>query len=70
MLSSIIYTNPARRALLKDIVNEEDQTRLWTYGISGDLPIATIRITNTEQLEMVRQMLSIHEYWQGYWLTW
>lgn len=64
MLSSIIYTNPARRALLKDIVNEEDQTRLWTYGISGDLPIATIRITNTEQLEMVRQMLSIHEYWR------
>ena len=31
---------------------------------SGDLPIATIRITNTEQLEMVRQMLSIHEYWR------
>ena len=64
MLSSIIYTNPSRRTLLKDIVNEEDQTRLWTYGISGDLPIATIRITNTEQLEMVRQMISIHEYWR------
>jgi cyclic beta-1,2-glucan synthetase len=64
MLSSMIYTSSARRILLKSIGNQRGQSGLWIYGISGDLPIATIAVNAIHQLEMVRQMLSIHEYWR------
>ncbi|MFY9176826.1 MAG: glucoamylase family protein [Caldicoprobacterales bacterium] len=64
MLSSIIYTSPGRRASLKSIKNHKAQSGLWTYGISGDLPIATIKVSTIDEIEMVKQMLSIHEYWR------
>lgn len=64
MLSSIIYTNPAREGLLGTLKNEKGQSGLWIYGISGDLPIATIRVSSIHQMETVRQMISIHEYWR------
>lgn len=34
---------------------------LWHFR---DLPIATIKVSTIDELEMVRQMLSIHEYWR------
>ena len=64
MLSSIVYISPSRRRILKSISNHKAQSGLWAYGISGDLPIATIKVSTIDELEMVRQMLSIHEYWR------
>jgi len=43
---------------------EGGQTELWSHGISGDLPIALLRITETENLDVARQMLQAHEYWR------
>ncbi|MEI7610195.1 MAG: glycosyl transferase, partial [Rhodospirillaceae bacterium] len=37
---------------------------LWPYGISGDLPIVLVRIDETSDLEIVRQLLLAHEYWR------
>jgi cyclic beta-1,2-glucan synthetase len=37
---------------------------LWAHGISGDLPIALVRIERDEDREVVRQMLRAHEYWR------
>lgn len=64
MLSSIIYTSPVRSRILESIKNEKGQNSLWAYGISGDIPIATIRVNDIDQLESVKQILSIHEYWR------
>ncbi|HZJ82748.1 MAG TPA: glycosyl transferase family 36, partial [Clostridia bacterium] len=64
MLSSIIYSNPYRASLFQSLDNKENRQKLWSYGISGDLPIAIIEVSKIEHLEMVRQMLSIHEYWR------
>ena len=36
---------------------------LWSQGISGDLPIVLIRIEETDDLPVVRQLLQAHEYW-------
>ena len=36
---------------------------LWAQGISGDLPIVTLRIEEVEDLEIARQLLQAHEYW-------
>ena len=43
-------------------LNTKDQSGLWTYGISGDLPIALVRISEEQDLNMVRQLLRCHEY--------
>ena len=39
------------------------QSGLWGQGISGDLPIVLLRISDTEHLDVVRQTLQAHEYW-------
>jgi cyclic beta-1,2-glucan synthetase len=36
---------------------------LWSQGISGDLPIVLMRIEDTDDLPVVRQLLQAHEYW-------
>lgn len=40
------------------------QSLLWPLGISGDLPILLLRISDTENLDIARQLLQAHEYWQ------
>jgi len=40
------------------------QPGLWTQGISGDLPIVLLRITDAENLDVAHQLLLAHEYWR------
>jgi len=40
------------------------QPNLWGYGISGDLPIVLVRITEAASLPLVRQLLKAQEYWR------
>ena len=44
--------------------NTLERSALWAHGISGDLPIVLVRIDETEDLEIVRQLLRAHEYWR------
>jgi len=44
--------------------NTLGQTRLWAYGISGDLPILLITIGDPNDVELVRQVLMAHTYWR------
>ena len=44
--------------------NTLGQPSLWAYGISGDLPIALVHITDAEALPVVRQLLLAQEYWR------
>jgi cyclic beta-1,2-glucan synthetase len=37
---------------------------LWAQGISGDLPIILARIDDSDDVEIVRQLLRAHEYWR------
>jgi len=39
------------------------QSALWKHGVSGDLPIVLVRIANSSQLELVRQLIQAHGYW-------
>jgi len=56
---------PARRAnpgvLLR---NRRGQNGLWSYGISGDAPIVLLRISDTEKIDIVRQLVRAHSYWR------
>ncbi len=40
------------------------QSALWAMGLSGDLPIVLLRIDDVEDIAVVRQVLSAHEYWR------
>jgi cyclic beta-1,2-glucan synthetase len=44
--------------------NSLGQSNLWGYGISGDLPIVLVRITDAAAIPLVRQLLHAQEYWR------
>lgn len=63
--SSIIYASALRRArshLLSS--NRRGQSSLWSYGISGDIPIVLLRISNLDRMTVVDQVLRAHSYWR------
>lgn len=65
LASSVIYANPSLRAdqtiLLK---NKRGQPDLWSYAISGDLPIVLLRIKEPDNIDLVRQLVQAHAYWR------
>jgi cellobiose phosphorylase len=70
LASALIYADSARRAgsgLLLN--NRRGQNGLWSYGISGDSPIVLLRISDTEKIEIVRQLIQAHSYWRMKGLT-
>jgi cyclic beta-1,2-glucan synthetase len=44
--------------------NALGQQNLWGSGISGDLPIVLVRVTDAAGAGMVRQLLHAQEYWR------
>ncbi|MHB8078447.1 MAG: GH36-type glycosyl hydrolase domain-containing protein [Candidatus Krumholzibacteriia bacterium] len=65
MASSVIFPVSACRApgsILRR--NRKGQSSLWAYGISGDLPIVLLRVSDDENLALVRDLLRAHAYWR------
>ncbi len=50
-------------------INTKRQSDLWSYGISGDLPILLITIADVGDLGLVRQMLQAQAYWRRHGLV-
>ena len=44
--------------------NRFAQPNLWGYGISGDLPIVLVSVTEPDAVAVVRQVLFAQEYWR------
>ncbi|MDA8441057.1 MAG: glycosyl transferase family 36, partial [Peptococcaceae bacterium] len=62
---NLLYLSPCRRELAQTLrLNRLGQSSLWPYAISGDIPIVLVRIQSAEQLDFVRQILTMHEYWR------
>ena len=65
LASAVIFPVSAYRApsgILRR--NCKDQRGLWGYGISGDLPIVLLRVSDTDNLHLVRDLLQAHAYWR------
>jgi cyclic beta-1,2-glucan synthetase len=59
----VLYSDPSLRPSPHTLaMNTRSQSSLWPYGISGDLPIVIVRISRSEDLDTVRQLLRGHEY--------
>ncbi|MEO6539103.1 MAG: glucoamylase family protein, partial [Ferruginibacter sp.] len=66
LASSIIFANPSLRTdpavMLK---NNRGQSGLWSYSISGDLPIVLLQIEDSANIDLVRQIVQAHTYWRS-----
>jgi cyclic beta-1,2-glucan synthetase len=66
LASALIYANPRFRSSSTTISRgARVQSELWSLSISGDLPIALLRIDDIEDIAQVRQLLRAHEYWRS-----
>ena len=63
--SHLLYPSHAMRAparILHD--NRLGQSDLWGYGISGDHPMALVRVREPEDMDVARLLLKAHRYWR------
>lgn len=65
LASALIYADPARRAAPSVLLsNRRGQSSLWSHGISGDVPIVFLSISDPARIEIVRQLVQAHSYWR------
>ncbi|MDK2957100.1 MAG: cyclic beta,2-glucan synthetase [Desulfovibrionales bacterium] len=65
LAGSILYANSALRAEAGVLTRSaRGQSGLWGYSISGDLPIVLLQIEDAANIELVRQLVQAHAYWQ------
>jgi hypothetical protein len=65
LAGSIIYSNQLLRAEPSIIIkNKRGQSGLWSYSISGDIPIVLVQIEDSSNINLVKQMLQAHLYWR------
>lgn len=64
LASRLIYPFSQLRASAERLrKNQLGQSRLWSYGISGDLPIVVATINNSYDIDILQQILIAHTYW-------
>jgi len=70
LAGSILYANSSLRADPGDLIkNRRGQSGLWSYAISGDLPIVLLQIGDPANIDLVRQLVQAHAYWRSKGLT-
>jgi cyclic beta-1,2-glucan synthetase len=65
LANRVLYSDPTLRPS-PDVLkrSEGGPSKLWSSGISGDLPIVLVRIDEPEDMEIVRELVRAHEYWR------
>lgn len=65
LAGSVIFSNASLRSDPAVIIkNHRGQSALWSYSISGDLPIVLVQIEDAENIELVKQLVQAHAYWR------
>lgn len=65
LASNVLFSSRMLRASEGVVArNRRGQSGLWGYGISGDLPIVLVRISDIGEVLLVRHMLMVHGYWR------
>ncbi len=63
LATRIIFSDPSLRPSPHVLaMNTKGQSGLWPYALSGDLPILLVRVSRSEDLQIVRKILRGHEY--------
>ncbi|MEO8594678.1 MAG: glucoamylase family protein [Candidatus Solibacter sp.] len=62
---AVLYAGPETRADGAVLAqNRRGQSGLWSYSISGDLPIVLLTIGDAAHIELVRQIVQAQAYWR------
>ncbi|MDD5090422.1 MAG: glucoamylase family protein [Candidatus Wallbacteria bacterium] len=70
LASALVYADPSLRAGPSLLLNNRrGQSSLWSYRISGDVPLVLLHISDPANIEIVRQLLQAHSYWRAKGLT-
>ena len=65
LAGAVLYPHPALRAEAGILVrNRKGQSGLWSYAISGDLPILLLQIVDPANFDLVRRLVQAHAYWR------
>jgi cyclic beta-1,2-glucan synthetase len=65
LAAHVLYPNSLLRPTPERLTRRAlGQSRLWAYGISGDLPIVAVTIGDAQDSDLVRQTLMAHAYWR------
>ena len=65
LANRVVYSDPLMRPASEILKrNQLNVTGLWARGISGDNPIILVRIDDTDDQAIIRQLLRAHEYWR------
>ena len=65
LAASILYANASLRADPEVIAsNQQGQSGLWGYSISGDWPIVLVHLSDPAHLELLNQLVRAHAYWR------
>lgn len=65
LIPLILYKSHFKKEYAAHISNNIfAQQDLWTFGISGDLPIILVEVNDIEDIDMVQWAIKGHEYWQ------
>ena len=63
VLSALLYPFKAVRASPETIAaNRLGQSGLWRFGISGDFPILLVELEDPKQIDLIREVLQVHEF--------
>ncbi len=65
LANRVLYSDPTLRPS-PDVLRQGEggPSKLWSSGISGDLPIVLVRIDEAEDVDIVRELVRAHEYWR------
>ena len=65
LAGSILYPNASFRAEPAVIQkNQRAQSGLWSHSISGDFPIVLLQVEDSNNIELVRNMVQAHAFWK------
>lgn len=65
ILSYIIFDNPSKKLQLEKLPKRiYEQSELWKYGISGDLPIILVKVKDLNDSDVIKQILKAYEFFR------
>lgn len=65
LAGAVLYAQPAMRPPAEVLLrNQRRQSGLWSYAISGDLPIVLLQISDVAHIGLVQQLVRAHAYWR------
>ncbi len=66
LLSYIIFNNPLKKFDLNSLPERiYSQSKLWKYGISGDIPILLVKIEDLNDIYVIQDILKAYEFFKS-----